>query len=103
VGQDTGDDTMVLAWAGFDHAQLAQATTALAYQRRDNDGWTGEDGRKLLPLLAALVEVLPWVHQWHPDVDPGLGQTLGTFYQGQLEQFLATIGSTPDDLTSWTP
>lgn len=95
-----GDDTMVLAWAGFDQAQLAQALATLLYQRQTVDGWTGD---RLVPLIAALDEVLPWVEQWHPDVDPGLGQPLATFYRGQVDQALASIGATRQTLADWRP
>ena len=95
-----GDSSMVLAWAGFDHAQLAQALATLLYQRQHNDGWTGE---QLIPLIAALDEVVPWVKQWHSDVDPGLGQPLGDFYQGQVDQALASIGATRETLAEWAP
>ena len=96
----SGDSTMVLAWAGFDHAQLAQALATLLYQRQTVDGWTGE---QLLSLVAALDELLPWVEQWHPEVAPGLGQPLAAFYRGQVDQVLASIGATIDDARTWAP
>lgn len=95
-----GDSTQVLAWAGFDHAQMAQALATLLYNRQSQDGWTGE---RLLPLIAALDEVLPWVAQWHPEVDPGLGQPLAAFYHGQVDQGLASIGATRTTLAEWRP
>lgn len=96
----SGDGTMVLAWAGFDHAQLAQALATLLFQRQSTDGWTGE---QLVPLLAALAEVVPWVEQWHPEVDPSIGQSLGAFYRGQVDQSLNAIGATRDTLAAWRP
>jgi len=96
----SGDATLVLAWAGFDHAQLAQALATLLVQRQQVDGWSGE---RLLPLLVALDEVVPWVGQWHPGVDPAIGQTLGDFYRGQVDQTLAVIGATRDTLSAWRP
>jgi hypothetical protein len=96
----SGDSTMVLAWAGFDHARLAQALATLLFQRQTVDGWTGE---QLLPLIAALDEVLPWVEQWHPDVAPGLGQPLAAFYRGQIDQVLASIGATAETVDAWAP
>ena len=95
-----GDATQVIAWAGFDHAQTAQALATLLYNRQSQDGWTGE---RLLPLIAALDEVLPWVAQWHPEVDPGLGQPLAVFYRGQVDQALASIGATRTTLAEWRP
>jgi hypothetical protein len=56
-----------------------------------------------VPLIAALDEVVPWVQQWHPDVDPGLGQPLGAFYRGQVDQALAAIGATCTTLADWRP
>lgn len=96
----SGDSTMVLAWAGFDHAQLAQALATLLFQRQTVDGWTGE---QLIPLIAALDEVLPWVEQWHPEVAPGLGQPLAAFYRGQVDQVLASIGATAETVAAWAP
>lgn len=96
----SGDSTMVLAWAGFDHAQLAQALATLLFQRQTVDGWSGE---QLIPLIAALDEVLPWVEQWHPEVAPGLGQPLAAFYQGQIDQVLASIGATAETVAAWAP
>jgi hypothetical protein len=96
----SGDSSMVLMWAGFDHAQQAQALATLLFQRQTGDGWSGE---QLVPLIAALDEVVPWVQQWHPDVDPGLGQPLGAFYRGQVDQALAAIGATCTTLADWRP
>ena len=62
--------------------------------------WTGE---QLVPLIAALDEVLPWVEQWHPEVAPGLGQPLAAFYRGQVDQVLASIGATAETVAAWEP
>ena len=91
---------LVLAWAGVDDAQMAQALATLIVQRQSADGWS--DAR-LIPLIVALDEVVPWVEQWHPDVDPAMGQTLGAFYTGQVDQALATLNTTRESLTTWRP
>jgi len=96
----TGDSTTVLAWAGFDHAQSAQALATLLHQRQTVDGWTGD---RLVPLIAALDDELAWVAQWHPDVDPALGQPLAVFYRGMVDGALASIGATTDTLRTWAP
>lgn len=96
----SGDGTMILAWAGFDHARLAQALATLLFARQTVDGWSGD---QLVPIVAALHEVVPWVEQWHPEVDPAIGQTLGAFYRGQVDQTLGAIGATRDTLTRWRP
>ena len=64
------DGTLLLGWAGWDHLKQAQALTAYITERRELDAWGAE---RLTPLLAGLAELLPWVAQWHPDVDPEFG------------------------------
>lgn len=94
------DGTLLLGWAGWDHLEQAQALTAYITERRDLDAW---DTGRLKPLLAGLAEMLPWVAQWHPDVDPHFGvrpaDAYGTFLDGQLLQ----LGLTRADLTTWRP
>jgi hypothetical protein len=91
--RDGGNDktSLVLAWAGFDDAQMAQALATLIVQRQSADGWSDE---RLIPLVVALDEVVQWVEQWHPDVDPAMGQTFGAFYKGQVDQVLAALNTT---------
>jgi hypothetical protein len=95
-----GDSTMVLAWAGFDHAELALALGNLIFDRQSNAGWSKD---QLVPLLAALTEVLPWVEQWHPAIDPDIGQPLGVYLRAFVAQTLDTVGATTDDVASWAP
>ncbi|MFO0653328.1 MAG: BREX-2 system adenine-specific DNA-methyltransferase PglX [Polyangiales bacterium] len=68
--ESTTDDapSPLYGWAGWDHRQRAEALTALYHRRRDEDGWTGA---RLVPLLAGLDEVLPWLAQWHNTPEPG--------------------------------
>lgn len=94
------DGTTVLTWAGFDHAQAAQALATALHERQTVDGWTGS---QLVPLLVALAEELPWVAQWHPDPDPAIGQPLAVFYQGMIDQTLSAFGATSTTLTEWRP
>jgi hypothetical protein len=94
------DGSMVLAWAGFDHAQLAQALATTLHQRQTADGWSDE---QLLPILVALDEVLPWVAQWHPEIDPNIGQPLADFYRGMVNQALAGASATRASLADWRP
>ena len=61
-----GDSTPLLGWAGWDHAQQALALAAII-QEREQEGW---DDERLVPLVAGLAELQPWVEQWHSEVDP---------------------------------
>jgi len=98
AGRDT-DPTPLLAWAGWDHRTQALALASWIIERRD-DGW-GTD--RLTPLLAGVAELLPWVHQWHPDPDPALGQSIGAYLDGWLTTLLLELRLTRGDLAGWRP
>jgi hypothetical protein len=94
------DPTLVLAWAGFDLAQLAQALATLAYERRDTDGW---DPDRLWPIVVGLIELLPWLAQWHGEVDPRLGDSPANQYRAMAEQLALAGGRTIADAEKWAP
>jgi hypothetical protein len=95
-----GDGSLLLGWAGWDHKQQAHALAVLITQRHGEDGW---DGERLLPLLAGLDEVLPWVEQWHGEIDPAFGASPFTIYGGFLESQLGDLHIAQDDLRAWQP
>jgi len=94
------DPTLVLAWAGFDHAQLAQAIATLAFERQQTDGW---DPDRLWPIVVSLVELLPWLAQWHGEVDPRLGDSPANQYRAMAEQLALAGGRTIADAAKWAP
>jgi hypothetical protein len=94
------DPTMVLAWAGFDHAELAQAIGTLLMERQQNDGW---DADRSWPLVVAMAELLPWLAQWHADVDPRLGDSPAGLYRAFTEQQALSGGRTLADVPGWRP
>jgi hypothetical protein len=94
------DPTMVLAWAGFDHAELAQAIGTLLMERQQNDGW---DADRSWPLVVAMAELLPWLAQWHADVDPRLGDSPAGLYRAFTEQQALSGGRTLSDVPDWRP
>jgi uncharacterized protein DUF7008 len=53
----------------------------LIEERSTTDGW-GKD--KLTPLLAGLAEVMPWVRQWHDQVDSSFGASPAREYRAVL-------------------
>lgn len=65
---------------------------------RDAEG-AGAD--RLVPLLAGIDELLPWVRQWHPEPDPDTGQPpheeLEAFVVGELGRLVLTR----EDLAAW--
>jgi hypothetical protein len=94
------DGTMLLGWAGWDHLQQAQVLATYIADRRVEDAWGTE---RLTPLLAGVAELLPWIRQWHPDVDEAFGQRPGDAYEGFLDGQLLELGLTRDDLDVWRP
>jgi hypothetical protein len=98
---ERGDDpSPVFTWAGFDHLQQAKALAAYVLERREQDGW-GAD--KLIPLYAGLRELLPWLRQWHNDIDPESQQRLGDYFAGFLDEQLRGLGLTEKHLSEWAP
>jgi hypothetical protein len=93
------DPTLVVGWAGWNH--LEQATALIGYyDARKREGW---DAKRLTPLLAGLDQLLPWIHQWHPEIDPEFGETAGQSFQTMLEHDAHELGLTLQDIRNWTP
>ena len=97
--QSVSDPTLVVGWAGWNH--LEQATALVTYyDARKREGW---DAKRLTPLLAGLEQLLPWIHQWHPEIDKEFGETAGKSYQSMLEQDAHELGLTLEDICTWQP
>ncbi|GEO96993.1 BREX-2 system adenine-specific DNA-methyltransferase PglX [Kocuria turfanensis] len=93
------DRSMLLGWAGWNHAEQFLAL-ASHMDRMIADG--AEDDR-LVPVLAGLHELLPWVQQWHAELDPAYGVSLGDFAAQEVEQRRARLAVALDDLVAWRP
>lgn len=86
----SGTDTpSVIAWAGWNHKQQAQALAGYYQERKDQDGWSND---RLAPLLAGLKDLLPWLKQWHNDIDPEFQLRMGDFYEGYLREQVHELG-----------
>lgn len=94
------DGSLVIAWAGWDHLQQATALAGFYLDMKDNEGWTPE---RLQPLLVGLLELVPWLEQWHNDIDPVYGERMGDYYQGFVVEEARAQGFTLDDLKTWKP
>ena len=80
---------------------MQQGTALIAYyDARKREGWTAE---QLMPLLTGLDQLIPWVHQWHPEVDPEYGETAGQSFERLLEADAHELGLTLDVIRSWKP
>lgn len=90
----------MLLWAGYDAKARALALTGYLYEMLQREG---ADTARLTPALAGLDELLPWVHQWHPEIDDDLGMNTGDYLQGLLDAQLAQHGLTLEAVRAWRP
>lgn len=84
-----GDPSPMIAWAGWNHVQQAQALAEYYLNAKESQGWPP---RKLKLLLAGLLDLLPWLKQWHNNVDPDLGMGLGDYYAGFVDEQCRGLG-----------
>jgi hypothetical protein len=100
-GCERGADTSLpIAWAGWNHLQQATALAGYYVDMKDGEGW---DPARLQPLLAGLLELLPWLEQWHNEMDPTFGERMGVYYKGFISEEARALGFTLDDLRGWKP
>jgi hypothetical protein len=95
------DGTLMIAWAGYDHLQLARAISAYYVDIQERLG--GRDDPRLVPLLACLIELRPWLKQWHNDIDPEFGMRMGDYFEGFIQEEARQMGKTLDQITVWQP
>ena len=100
-GCERGADTSLpIAWAGWNHLQQATALAAYYLEMKESEGW---EAARLQPLLAGLLELVPWLEQWHNEIDPAYGERMGTYYRGFVQEEARTLGFTLDGLRAWKP
>ena len=93
-----GDATLVIGWAGMNHLQRAQAIASWYLDRKEGEGWEAD---KLTPMLVGLDELIPWLKQWHNDIDPEFGERMGDYYEGFLQEELRQLNISRDELQKW--
>jgi len=94
------DGSLVIAWAGWNHLQQATAVAGYYMDMKEGEGW---EPARLQPLLAALLELVPWLEQWHNEIDPVFGERMGHYYRGFVTEEARALGFTLDDLLAWKP
>ncbi|NED01598.1 BREX-2 system adenine-specific DNA-methyltransferase PglX [Streptomyces sp. SID6648] len=86
----------LLGWAGWDHLQQAQAVVGYI-----NENQLTPD--ELTPYLAALLELQPWLDQWHGEFLPDFGQSAAQAYHDFRLAQQGELGLTEDDIRAWRP
>ncbi|MEU1591272.1 BREX-2 system adenine-specific DNA-methyltransferase PglX [Streptomyces sp. NPDC005708] len=95
-GETNAATPHLYGWAGWDHKEQAQAlATYLA-----SASLTSE---QLTPYLAGLLELQPWLRQWHSEVDPMFGLSPADIYEGFRQDQQGANGLTDDALRAWRP
>lgn len=94
------DQTPVIGWAGWDHLQLAQAISAYYERVKNHEGWSPE---RRVPLLAGILELLPWLERWHNDIHPEYHERMGDFFKQFVEDEARAMELTLDQIRQWTP
>ena len=89
MGRD-GDGTELLGWAGWDHLAQAQALATVYLDRKNNAAWPAA---RLLPLLAGIAELEPWLHQWYAGSRPGFPGSPAEFFSGLIDTELSALGA----------
>ncbi|WUQ57211.1 BREX-2 system adenine-specific DNA-methyltransferase PglX [Streptomyces virginiae] len=95
------DPTLLLGWAGWDHRDQATALMNIVDDRRNGLAW---EGGRLVPLLAGIAELMPWLRQWFGDVHAEWSdEPIPREVQSYLESELAREQLAPDVLSDWRP
>jgi hypothetical protein len=98
--QRDADGSLVVTWGGHNHLKRALAIAAYYQERKDNEGWPPE---RLVPLLAGVIELLPWLLQLHNDYDPNLGARMGDYFVDFVQTEARALGMTQAAVGAWTP
>lgn len=94
------DVSLVIAWAGWNHLQQATAIASYYLNMKDNEGWTPT---RLQPLLAGLLELVPWLKQWHNEYNAEHATRMGDYFESFVVDEARALGLTPQDLKRWAP
>ncbi|MEU2577755.1 BREX-2 system adenine-specific DNA-methyltransferase PglX [Streptomyces anulatus] len=96
-GQSNAATPELYGWAGWDHREQAYALDAYI---ASHEALTAEE---LTPFLAGLLELQPWLDQWHNEFDAAFSSSPATYFRGDRQMVQGENGLTDDDLRAWRP
>lgn len=94
------DGSLLFAWAGLNPLKLGTAIASHYLDMKDNEGW---DAERLTPLLAGIIELVPWIRQWHNEPDPEHGTRMGDYLDGLVDEEARVLGLTREAVVGWQP
>jgi hypothetical protein len=95
-GQANAATPELYGWAGWDHREQAQALATYFTN-------TALSTEEITPFLAGLLELQPWLSQWHNEFDMLYSGSPADFFAGYRQQKQGEHGLTDDDLRNWQP
>ncbi|MFF5157520.1 BREX-2 system adenine-specific DNA-methyltransferase PglX [Streptomyces sp. NPDC000348] len=95
-GQTNAATPELYGWAGWDHKEQAQALATYFTN-------TVLSTEEITPFLAGLLELQPWLSQWHNEFDMLYSGSPADFFAGYRQQKQGEHGLTDDDLRGWRP
>ncbi|MEU4258406.1 BREX-2 system adenine-specific DNA-methyltransferase PglX [Streptomyces fradiae] len=95
-GQTNAATPELYGWAGWDHREQAQALATYFTN-------TALSTEEITPFLAGLLELQPWLSQWHNEFDVLYSGSPADFFAGYRQQKQGEHGLTDDDLRDWRP
>ncbi|MFE3327363.1 BREX-2 system adenine-specific DNA-methyltransferase PglX [Streptomyces sp. NPDC059176] len=95
-GQTNAATPELYGWAGWDHREQAQALATYFTN-------TALSTEEITPFLAGLLELQPWLGQWHNEFDMLYSGSPADFFAGYRQQKQGEHGLTDDDLRGWRP
>ena len=94
------DPSLVIGWAGWNELEQSRAVAEYFLRMRQQEGWPAE---RLTPMLGALLELLPWVRQYHNAPDPEFGTGMGDDFERFIEEEARDLSLTRESILHWTP
>ncbi|MFJ8546101.1 BREX-2 system adenine-specific DNA-methyltransferase PglX [Streptomyces sp. NPDC093586] len=95
-GQTNAATPELYGWAGWDHKEQAQALATYFTN-------TALSTEEITPFLAGLLELQPWLYQWHNEFDMLYSGSPADFFAAYRQQKQGEHGLTDDDLRAWRP
>jgi hypothetical protein len=95
-GQTNAATPDLYGWAGWDHREQAQALATYFTN-------TALSTEEITPFLAGLLELQPWLYQWHNESDMLYSGSPADFFAAYRQQKQGEHGLTDDDLRGWRP